>query len=590
MKTFPLIRTRLSNERLMTALVVVLLLWNLPRFLKAPGSIVEMLILLATGLILDAVCQFILNKRIRCAVSGAVTVLILWTLSPGVPFWAQAAAVAVALVAGKAVWGGTGKNLLNPAMLGLSLLSLFYPVGFTAPDLALLLPAAVLSLPFLLMRPYAAIGYIAGMAVSLLMLRGLPPSALLSSGVIFWGCLVLTDPVTTTSRPAAGCIIGFLAGLIPDAAGGTGLFMALGILSSNILSYLADRYKLGNGPRDCYRFTGGLKIRFLPTDTPFVDLTDLTDDGGTTGDVSPEKILAQIDSCGVFGCGGAAFPAGRKIHTVLASKSPQKHLIVNAAECDPGLIHDKWLLINRTDGLLRGISYLTSCIAFDTVTIAAKDFFDVSFVPPVKTHRVKDYYPAGAEKLLIREILRKTPEEGIAPAEAGILVLNIQTVIAVDEAVRLGRTASTRYLTAADLDRRTGTVVRAELGADVLETARRVYPDAVNIFTGGGAMGAALAGDGDPVTNKTNFIARGSTRGFREAACSQCDFCSMYCPSGLRVRDLAHLADAGRMEEAILLQPEKCIGCGLCSAVCLAGRDQAARVRAAVTAGASIEG
>jgi len=43
-------------------------------------------------------------------------------------------------------------------MLGLALLGLLYPVGFSAAEPALLIPAAILALPFMLMRPFAAAG------------------------------------------------------------------------------------------------------------------------------------------------------------------------------------------------------------------------------------------------------------------------------------------------------------------------------------------------------------------------------------------------------------------------------------------------
>jgi Na+-translocating ferredoxin:NAD+ oxidoreductase RnfD subunit/ferredoxin len=581
MRTFPLFRTQLSNERLMSALVVVLLLYNLPRFFSIPGSIPSALLLVAVGLSLDAAAQFIIHKRLMCAVSGSVTALILYTLSPGIPVLPLCAALAAALIGGKAVWGGTGKNLFNPAILGLVLLGFFYPTGFAAANPLLIAPAALLALPFLVMRPYAAAGYMAGMAASLLLFRNPNPTALLGSGIIFWGCLVITDPVTTTARPAAGFVIGLLSGFVPTAVGGSGQAQAMGILAANVLSRLADRYDIGPSFRRQWSFGKTQKVSFSPADNAFIDGTVPVPDCAPASALSGDEMLARITSSGVFGCGGAAFPATRKIRTVMESKAPEKHLIVNAAECDPGLIHDKWLLVNRSAEIEKGIGCLARIIPFSSITVAAKDFYGAIFDAPVKMHRLRDYYPAGAEKYIIREVLNFEPAAGTLPAASGILVMNIQTVLAVWEAVSRNRKADSRYLTVADLASLKGTVVRAALGATVLETAQRVFPNAVNVYTGGGAMGARLSGDGDTITEKTNLIAVGAPKGFREAACSQCDVCSAFCPSGLRVRDIAHLVDAGNTDSASLLQPGNCLDCGLCSAVCLAGRDQAARVRTA---------
>lgn len=579
MNAYPLFKTKLSNERLMSALSLVLLLYNLPRFLAAPGDILTMLLLLVIGLVLDAVTHFILYKRPVCAVSAAVTALILFTLSPAAPFRAECAALAAALIAGKAVWGGAGKNPLNPAMVGLTLLFIFVPFKFPAFEPSLyLLPAVLLSLPFLFIRPYAGLGMMAGMLISLLYGRILSGAAVLTTGVFFWGCLVITDPVTTTSKPIAGLVIGLLTGFLPGLTGHPAA-MPIGILISNLLSYLADRFDIGGAVKLRKKFGGGQKIT-ISSESPYIDLTGEGCAAPYLSLPSRAEILRRIEKSGVFGMGGAAFPTAAKIKTVIESESRHKHLIVNAVECDPGLVHDKWLLTKRSDEIIRGIEILTACIPFKTVTIASKNPVGFHLPAAIKLHRVKDFYPAGAEKLLVRDIAGDALDVCI-PAEAGILVLNVQTVCAISEAVLSGRAAETRYLTVADLDRRAGKVVRVRLGEGVYETARKVLPGAVNVFAGGGIMNARLADDGAVIGEKTNFLAAGRVAAFREALCSQCNFCSAYCPASLRVRDIAHYVDENRTDKVVLLHPGACMECGLCSAVCLAGRDQAKRIKTA---------
>ncbi|NLA86318.1 MAG: 4Fe-4S dicluster domain-containing protein [Clostridiales bacterium] len=138
-------------------------------------------------------------------------------------------------------------------------------------------------------------------------------------------------------------------------------------------------------------------------------------------------------------------------------------------------------------------------------------------------------------------------------------------------------------MTVADLDSRKGKVVRVRLGAGVYDTAAKVLPRAVNVYTGGGMMNARLAGDDAVIDEKTNFLATGRIAGFREALCAQCDFCTAYCPVSLNVRKIARCLDADTPDKAALLHPENCMECGLCSAVCPAGRDQAKRIKAAGT-------
>jgi electron transport complex protein RnfC len=209
------------------------------------------------------------------------------------------------------------------------------------------------------------------------------------------------------------------------------------------------------------------------------------------------------------------------------------------------------------------------------------NFYGAEFPKDIRQHLVRDWYPAGAEKLLIRDAVGIELKQDEIPSQCGLLVLNIQTVLAVRDAVYGGRAQETRYITASDLDRRTGTVVKVRLGNSVRETAGRVLPNAVNVYTGGGAMSARLSDDGAVIGEKTNFISVGSVRGFREALCSRCNLCSAYCPAGLPVRDIARWMDDGKPEKAASCHPETCFECNLCSSVCPAGRDQARRIRTA---------
>jgi Na+-translocating ferredoxin:NAD+ oxidoreductase RnfD subunit/ferredoxin len=576
--TFPLLKTKISNERLMSALLLVLLLYNLPRLIADPGAVLPLLLLFVIGLVLDAVAHFILYKRPVCAVSAAVTTLILYTVSPGAPFWAQCAALAAALIVGKAIWGGTGKNPLNPAMLGLALMAILTPLKQPAFDPSYyLLPAMLLSLPFLFIRPYAGLGMIIGMLASLLLDHNLTAGSLVSSGVFFWSCLVMTDPVTTTSKPAAGFVIGLLAGFVPGFTGGSAAAMPIGILISNLFSYLADWLNLGPDEKLRKKFGRHQKIT-LTSDNAYTDLTDVNETA-FTGDIpSCEEILRRIERNTVYGMGGAAFPAALKIRTVMESDAKDKHLVLNAAECDPGLVHDKWLLRNRLREVLKGIEILEKCLSFTSVTIAAKNVNEISVPAPVRMHRVPDFYPAGAEKILVRDVL-KTDMDKRLPAACGILVLNIQTVFAICEAVMFDRKADTRFLTVADLDTRTGKVVHVRLGAGVYDTVRMLLPRAINVYTGGGIMNARFSDDNAVIDEKMNLIAAGQFVPFREGICSQCNLCSAYCPVSLRVREIAHYIDAEAPDKASRLQPVRCLDCGLCSAVCPAGRDQARRIR-----------
>jgi len=610
----------------------------------------NILILLVFALLMDSIANFIRFRRPVCAVSAAVTALLLFTLSPGTPLWMELIALSAALLIGKHIWGGTGKNPINPAMIGVLLATFFFPVNFPVFEPSwLLLPAVMLSLPFLFFRPYAGVGMIFGMSAALLLLHDLTPASLTGVGTLLWGALVITDPATITSKPAAGAIAGVLAGFVPLLFSRSVFAMALGVLAANAVSFVADRKGIG-AERKIRLSLKHMRIPFSFEKTAFHELAEktvfheLADHVLETGNgawnpldiakasdkaldmkacsgfssdrindfpcdaindfprdaindslndkinnFSCEEILKRIEHNSVFGFGGASFPTGRKIRTVINATAAEKHLIVNGVECDPGLVHDKWLLRCKDAEIKKGIELLCRCIPFTTADIAVKDpsvvgagFMnmdaDAGILSPLRLRKVPDYYPAGAEKTLIQEVLGEKSSSTEIPAEAGILVLNVQTVFAVYEAVYLDKKADTRFITLASLDERIGSVLHVRLGADVHDTAYKVCPGFAGVYAGGGMMNAAFSSDEAVVDEKVNFLAVGKVQGYREALCSQCCLCNAVCPARLNVNRIAHFVDEGKMDQAALFHPEKCLACGSCSAVCLAGRNLAARM------------
>ncbi|GAA0177115.1 hypothetical protein SH2C18_04000 [Clostridium sediminicola] len=64
----------------------------------------------------------------------------------------------VALVFGKHLFGGTGKNILNPAMGGVVLLNFIFPTeSILFSNNPIIFIAMLLSLPFILIRPHSSI-------------------------------------------------------------------------------------------------------------------------------------------------------------------------------------------------------------------------------------------------------------------------------------------------------------------------------------------------------------------------------------------------------------------------------------------------
>lgn len=585
MNRYPLIRKSGSNETVMSHLFAASILYLIPKWISKPETIFHFLLILVTGLFIDAVINFLRYKRPVCSVSAAVTVSLLQIMTPSVPLWSQFYALAIALILGKHVFGGTGKNILNPAVFGS-----FFLVYFFKIDLPILpfsfwtISAMLLSIPFLGSRPFASLGYLAGIIISLSLRGDLSFETLITYGVFFWSTLVVTDPVTITFRPVSGFITGILIGTLSLLFQPNLLFLTGGILTFNLISFIIDR--LPDFP-DLHlplklKIKSPVSINYSQND--ILDLSDRNEsDVQLSKHSNSSEMLALINKCEVFGHGGGAFPTSVKIETVLNSKANEKYFIINGMECDPGLIHDKILLQKYPEKISVGISLISEIIPFSKILLAVKyDFPSFNFPQNVNIIKVPSYYPAGSEKELVKQILKRQLPSDSVPAKHGILVLNVQTIIAVASAVTENRKAETKVITVANLKHKQSKAVRVNIGDSVSEIVQKVYSGGYPVFYGGGIMLSEQADDDSVVDKSTSFIAVSDFVQYKESPqCSHCGTCIQYCPERLDVRRIADAVDKGKHNLLKHIKPQKCVNCGICSYVCPAGRNLMKRVREA---------
>lgn len=599
MKTFPLVRIKLSNERTMAALFIVLVLYLIPGWIGGTRSIVSFAVVLTAALFIDVVCSFIRFKQIVCAVSASITALIILVLCPGAPLPVLAAGTVVTLIVIKHLWAwaatrfggsksGTGKNLFNPALAAVLVISLLYPGNTALFEFSpFYLPAVILSIPFLLFRPFAGAGVMAAMAAASFFIPGA-----LSLKIIFFGCVIVTDPVTITEKPAAllaGGFITFFAILFLSPYFPAELTsLCIAFLALNLLSFGLDELL----PTALFRVNKPFRIKKITPyylEKPEGDvISGLRDNSG----ISKKEILARIKKGEICGRGGGAFPLYKKICSVLDSGKENKYLVINAVECDPGLIHDRWLLEYFADQIIAGAAFLSKCMDFKKVVLAVKknnfptglpDLLEKAGITFCKTG---DFYPAGEEKILINKVLARELVSpmvpGSIPAFEGILMCNLQTVYALYLAVSENKKITSRYITLANFFSGQSKVIEVKPGENIHSIVKKEFGTVSPIFKGGGLMSVSPAKAGDVVDEKTTFLAASPGPNYRESLiCSHCQLCSNFCPAGLSVSKIADLVDLGKTDRTLSYSPEKCLNCGLCSYVCLAGRNLAARVKKA---------
>ncbi len=73
-------------------------------------------------------------------------------------------------------------------------------------------------------------------------------------------------------------------------------------------------------------------------------------------ELGPERLLAEVEAAEVRGRGGAGFPAGAKWSFAAKAEAPEKFIVANGDEGDPGSYIDKYLMERSPELLLEGMA------------------------------------------------------------------------------------------------------------------------------------------------------------------------------------------------------------------------------------------
>lgn len=130
-KNGPFIRTEAKFGRMVFDMIlaaVVLGIYSAVTYGLRPLMVLTVSLL--TAIVCEAVCCLFARRPLRMALDGtaAITGLTVGLLmSPMVPMWLPMVGTAFAIVVAKAPFGGTGRNVFNPAAAGVSLLTYCFP-------------------------------------------------------------------------------------------------------------------------------------------------------------------------------------------------------------------------------------------------------------------------------------------------------------------------------------------------------------------------------------------------------------------------------------------------------------------------------
>ncbi len=295
-------------------------------------------------------------------------------------------------------------------------------------------------------------------------------------------------------------------------------------------------------------------------------------------------ILDRIKACGVVGLGGATFPTHVKLNP--APGKIAECLIINGAECEPYLTSDYRIMLERTKEIVVGAAIMQKvlgcrcvigveenkpeAIAALSAAVSELGYGDMTVAT------LKKRYPQGGEKQLIDAVLRRQVKSGCLPIDAGAVVQNVATALAVYEAVQKNRPLLTNTLTVTGdclpVEKQHNYLFRIGVPLSfIIEQAGGIPEGAAKIISGGPMMGKAVSNiEAATVKGSSSilYLSESATRRKRAGNCIRCGRCSDACPMGLEPFLLNRLYKAGDIAGLEKNAAQDCIECGCCLYSC----------------------
>ena len=223
---------------------------------------------------------------------------------------------------------------------------------------------------------------------------------------------------------------------------------------------------------------------------------------------SREELIALCREGELTGRSGNGFEVSRKLE---AFHKEGGTLLINAVECDPGLVTDSWLYRNKQSYIQQGAMMIKNALGLDRVVLATKE--PLQAIDAIQQVKVIDRFPMGYENYLIQYVFGVEIANNELPQDKGILVMNLQTVIAIAELAQNVMAGQYKYITVANLFTAEAKVARVHIGDSVQKIVESCFPQRVqnakNVYAGGGAFTCHKASPQEQIQDTTGYIAIG---------------------------------------------------------------------------------
>ena len=301
--------------------------------------------------------------------------------------------------------------------------------------------------------------------------------------------------------------------------------------------------------------------------------------------LSKQEIRDIVREAGIVGLGGAGFPTNVKLTPKDESKID--YVIVNGAECEPYLTCDYRMMIEEPERLVGGLKVMLQLFENAKAVIGIENNKPkaieqlralVKDEPKITVEPLRTKYPQGGERSLIYAVTGREINSSMLPADAGCVVDNVNTVMAIYDAVCKQTPILERVITVTGDAVKEPQNFKVRTGMnynDIIEAAGGFVGEPKKILSGGPMMGQAMYTTDVPVTKNSSSLTcflEDEVEKNPESPCIRCGRCGEVCPEFLVPVLMMQTCMAGNSEGYEKLYGMECIECGSCSYICPARR------------------
>jgi len=322
----------------------------------------------------------------------------------------------------------------------------------------------------------------------------------------------------------------------------------------------------------------------IENDGQYTAIEGLGEDRDATK-LSKQEIRDIVREAGIVGLGGAGFPTNVKLTPKDESKID--YIIVNGAECEPYLTCDYRMMIEEPERLIGGLKVMLQLFENAKAVIGVENNKPkaieklralVKDEPKISVEALRTKYPQGGERSLIYAVTGREINSSMLPADAGCVVDNVNTVMAIYDAVCKRTPILERVITITGDAIKEPQNFKVRTGMnynDIIEAAGGFKADPKKILSGGPMMGQAMYTTDVPVTKNSSSLTcflEDEVEKNPESPCIRCGRCGEVCPEFLVPVLMMKSCMNGDSAGYEKLYGMECIECGSCSYICPARR------------------